>query len=379
MKPYLLVSGDFRRGGGMDRANYALAAYLAQAGHETHLVANSVDKDLAERPNIIFHPVGKPFNSYMLGEPLLNRRGQQWAAVIRARGGRVIVNGGNCDWNDVNWVHYVHSVYRPSGARSVVRRLKNRLHAMTSIWRESRIIKRAKLVIANSERSKTDLIDLLGIPESNISRVYYGIDSVAFRPFSCDEKARARAELGWSRVGPVVLFVGELGDSRKGFDTVFRSWEKLCNAPGWDAILMVVGSGAMLSAWTKRIERSGMSTRVKFLGKRQDMSKLLAGSDAFVAPTRYEAYGLAVHEALCCGLPAFVTSAAGVSEQYPPSLKQLLIEDPNDCLELTERLRRWRMRPECYRAELSILSEKLRTHGWNEMASDIVSAIETEK
>ena len=379
MKPYLLVSGDFRTGGGMDCANYALASYLAQAGHETHLVAHSVDQELAERPNIILHPVGKPLSSYMLGEPLLDRSGQRWAAMIRARGGRVVVNGGNCDWDDVNWVHYVHSVYRPSGAGSVARRLKNQLHTMTSICRESRIIRRARLVIANSKRSKTDLIDLLRIPEAKIIPVYYGIDSASFRPFTSDEKAKARAELGWAQIGPVILFVGEFGDSRKGFDAVFRSWEELCNDPGWDATLMAVGRGATLSEWTSKVERSGMSQRIKFLGHRQDMSKLLAGSDALVAPTRYEAYGLAVHEALCCGLPAFVTRAAGVSEQYPSNLEQFLIADPDDYLELSRRLRYWRMDPEHYRNDLTALGSKLRTHGWNEMAKEIVSVIEGEK
>lgn len=377
MKPYLLVSGDFRTAGGMDRANYALADYLDQAGYETHLVAHNVEKDLTERPNIVFHPVAKPFGSYMLGEPYLNRAGRQWAARIRARGGRVVVNGGNCNWDDVNWVHYLHHAYRPLGAGSIGRRLKNHLQSVAGVWRESQAIPRARLVIANSRRTKADLTGILGIPESNISSVYYGIDSASFRPFTCDERARARAELDWDQEGPIVLFVGELGDGRKGFDTVFQSWQRLCSDPAWDAKLMVVGTGALLPAWTKRVERSGMASRIGFLGMRNDVSRLLAASDALVAPTRYEAYGLAVHEALCCSLPAFVTRTAGVSEQYPPGLEQLLIKDPDNCSELAERLRGWRMRPELYRTDLTALAMRLRRRTWNEMAAEIVSLIES--
>ena len=37
-------------------------------------------------------------------------------------------------------------------------------------------------------------------------------------------------------------------------------------------------------------------------------------------PARYEAYGLAVHEALCRGLPALVSASAGVAERYPADL-----------------------------------------------------------
>ena len=39
MKPFLLVSNDFVTTGGMDRANHALAMYLARKGHPVHLVA----------------------------------------------------------------------------------------------------------------------------------------------------------------------------------------------------------------------------------------------------------------------------------------------------------------------------------------------------
>ena len=42
MKPYLIVTGDFVKTGGMDRANYALARYVAERGAETHLVAYRV-------------------------------------------------------------------------------------------------------------------------------------------------------------------------------------------------------------------------------------------------------------------------------------------------------------------------------------------------
>src|SRR5262245_51363851 len=59
MNPYLLVSGDFTTWGGMDRANYALADYLARQGNEVHLVAHRVAPGLSERPNVIFHRVPK--------------------------------------------------------------------------------------------------------------------------------------------------------------------------------------------------------------------------------------------------------------------------------------------------------------------------------
>ena len=30
---------------------------------------------------------------------------------VQSPGARVLVNGGNCDWPDINWVHYVHHAW----------------------------------------------------------------------------------------------------------------------------------------------------------------------------------------------------------------------------------------------------------------------------
>ena len=115
---YALVSGDFVKTGGMDRANYALASYLARRGHPVHLVAHRADDDLMGQGPVAFHRVPKPLGSYLLAEPLLDRAGRRWAARVASAGGRVVVNGGNCAWGDVNWVHYVHAAWPPRGGQA---------------------------------------------------------------------------------------------------------------------------------------------------------------------------------------------------------------------------------------------------------------------
>jgi hypothetical protein len=70
MKSYLLVTGDFVRTGGMDRANFALADYLARQGEQVHLVAHRVAPELLAYPNVTFHRVPKVANSYLLSRSL---------------------------------------------------------------------------------------------------------------------------------------------------------------------------------------------------------------------------------------------------------------------------------------------------------------------
>src|SRR6185503_8885561 len=107
-----IVSGDFVKTGGMDRANYALADYLGRSGRSVELVAHRVASELADAAGVTFRRVPKPLGSYMLGDPFLDLAGRRAAARVRARGGFAVVNGGNCFAGPVNWVHYVHAAYR---------------------------------------------------------------------------------------------------------------------------------------------------------------------------------------------------------------------------------------------------------------------------
>src|SRR4029079_8952236 len=82
--------------------------------------------------------------------------------------------------------------------------------------------------------------------------------------------------------------------------------------------------------------------RVTFVGYSTDMPSLMAAADLLVHPARYEAYGLAVHEAFCCAVPAIVSASAGVAERFPNDLRPLLLHDTESAAELVTRLRTWR-------------------------------------
>jgi glycosyltransferase involved in cell wall biosynthesis len=361
----------------MDRANYALAQYLAENGNETHLVSYRVDQELASTPNVIVHRVPKPANSYTLADPLLSRIGRLWAARIARGGGRVIVNGGNCNWPDINWVHYVHAAWRPLTGAQALRRFKTTVRHRYALATERRAIGRARLVIANSNRTRRDLQQKLGIDPYRIRTVYYGTDARIFLPPCPAERTALRVELGWGTV-PVVVFVGALGDRRKGFDVLFNAWSALCHhVESWDAKLAVVGTGGELATWKRMAAEKGLNESIRFLGFRHDVPKLLRACDVIVAPARYEAYGLGVHEALCCGLPAIVSVGAGVSERIAGVLAELKLPDPGDVEHLIARLRLWRSRREEFAAAAEELSDRLRQRTWMDMAADLVNSVDS--
>ncbi|HLM67761.1 MAG TPA: glycosyltransferase family 4 protein, partial [Longimicrobium sp.] len=190
------------------------------------------------------------------------------------------------------------------------------------------------------------------------------------------ERAEARRALGWTDERPAVVFVGALGDRRKGFDTLFAAWTALCADAGWEARLAVVGAGGELGAWRRRAAEAGLGDRVEFLGFQPDVRRVLWAADALASPTRYEAFGLAVQEALCCGLPALVSADAGVAERIPPSMRDLLIPDPDDAADVARRLRAWRGSIGIHRSAALALSAELRTRTWDDMARLMATIIE---
>jgi glycosyltransferase involved in cell wall biosynthesis len=237
-------------------------------------------------------------------------------------------------------------------------------------------LSRARLVIANSEQTRRDLVERVGVPEERVQVIYLGVDGERFRPVSAVEREATRKRLGWPSDRPMAVFVGALGDRRKGFDTLFAAWTELCRRPEWDADLAVIGSGAELPEWRHRAEEAGMAERVHFLGFRRDVPEILPACDVLVSPTRYEPYGLGVHEALCCGVPAIVPRTAGVAERYPAELSALVLEDPNDAAELTGKLLHWLRKRDAYRQLVGRFGEALRDHSWDDMAREMVGLME---
>ena len=269
----------------------------------------------------------------MLGEFMLDARGRSVAREVTTRvpEARVIVNGGNCNWPDVNWVHCLHHAWpcRDDGAPRWFR-AKNRLKKQLARWREAAALPKARVVIANSERTRRDLIQMLALDPDRVRTVRLGAGEGDVPP-SAGERCAARQWLGFPSHRPLVAFVGALGyDANKGLDTLWSAWRALCADSRWDADLVIAGGGRAAPAWKETIERSGLAPRVSALGFTDRVAEVLAAADLLVSPVRYESFGLNVQEALCRGLPAVVSAQAGVSELYPSQYREWLLPDPED-------------------------------------------------
>lgn len=376
---WVLVTGDFVRHGGQDRANFELAHYLATGGAaEVHLVAHRVAPELASQPAVRVHLVPRPGGAHLLGAPLLARAGWRVAQVVTRRhpSARVVVNGGNCPWGDVNWVHAVHAAWPSSVPDAPLPyRLKEQVSRRYALRSERLALRRARVVIANSRRTKED-VARLGVDTARVRVVYLGVDEEAYGLRTPEERHAARSELGVPEDEPLAMFAGALGYGRhKGFDTLLDAWARLCAGTDFRGTLVAVGGG-VLAYWEREVARRGLLGRVKLLGFTERWSAVLAGADVLVCPSRYDSFGLVAVEALCRGVPALVSSAAGASECFGSALAELVLPRPEDATDLAERL--GRLLKDCARwaPALEAAGARLRERTWQRVASELVSAME---
>jgi len=379
--PWVLVAGGFHRHGGMDKANFALAQYLAGQGVEVHIVCHNIDAELARYPGVTVHRVARPAGSYLLGGPLLDYAGRRVARQVRSQNphARVLVNGTNCLWPGINWVHCVHHVWQAGPLRGpVLFRAKQGLNRWMIRRRERSAARLGRLFIANSDRTRRDLIEVLGIDPALVHTVYIGAEP-GWGPVPAEEKSAARRSFHIPDARQVAVFIGTIThDRNKGFDVLLEAWRRLCADPRWDVDLLLAGGGGALEDCRAQVAAWKLEHRIRLLGFSHQVRDILAAADVLISPVRYEAYGLNVQEAICRGVPAIVSATAGVAERYGSEYTPLLAPDPEDVDDLVARIRGWRSNMLDWKLRFELFGAALRDYGWQDMARRMVSMVDQE-
>ena len=144
---------------------------------------------------------------------------------------QVVANGGNCDGarRQLGPLR-PRRRYSPEGPLgAALRRLKGLVSHRCTWSASGAALRRARIIVANSERTRQDMLagDRGGPSRGSTSSIWAATPR-AFPPTSPELRRESRAALGWPGGAAVALFVGALGDRRKGFDTLFAAWARLC-------------------------------------------------------------------------------------------------------------------------------------------------------
>lgn len=127
-------------------------------------------------------------------------------------------------------------------------------------------------------------------------------DGIASRNLGISKDA-ARSEIGLPPDRFIFSTVGRLS-AQKGQDTVIKA---LRDVPG--SLLLIIGSGELEAELRELATSTGVQDRVRFCGEvsGEAVSRHLHASDAFLFPSRWETFGLAVVEACTIGLPVIAS------------------------------------------------------------------------
>ena len=163
-----------------------------------------------------------------------------------------------------------------------------------------RYLERVDGVVVAGERS-WQYARYLKVPESKLRRGLYGVDSDLFEPLF---EQRLRRPEGWPRR---FLFAGRYA-AEKGIDVLadaYRLYRSKVRDP-WE--LSVCGSG-LLGSSLMQIE--GVTDH-GFVQPR-DLPRVFGAQGAFIMPSLYEPWNVAIAEACASGLPVVCTEACGAS------------------------------------------------------------------
>ena len=183
----------------------------------------------------------------------------------------------------------------------------------------SRGVRRANHILADSESTRSDLIELMRVRGEKVSVVYPGVES----RFSRIEDGQILAEVR-ERYGLPNRFVLGLStlQPRKNFDGLVDAFQLLLSQHAdkeeiADLHLVICGgSGWMYEDIQQRVQHHGLEARVHLTGFVQDMDlpALYSLASVFAFPSWYEGFGLPVLEAMACGTPVVAADNSSLPE-----------------------------------------------------------------
>lgn len=337
MKVALSFPGCHRRGG-VERVAFECAGFLASRGHAVTVFAN--DWDETDARGVHYHRV--PVRSqpgFLRGTSYYHNCAE---ALSHERFDVLNTHGAVCPTGGVHWVQSVHRAwlersaeFRPPFSAARLRQRLNPLHPAILKLEETHFRERRyRKIIATTEQVRQDLHRHYEVPLEDVEIIPNGFSPAEFNPeLRAARRTNSRARIGLSPDHVALLFVANELD-RKGFETLLHA-VKLIGSPRLR--ILTIGKPEK-SAILRAAERVGISDQVIACGPTNDVASYHAAGDLFVLPTQYEAFSLAILEALGSGVPVITTTVPGARDAIRPGENGALISNPKSGEELAAAL-----------------------------------------
>jgi len=174
----------------------------------------------------------------------------------------------------------------------------------------------------------------LGASRERVRVIHDGVDRTRFSPGS---RTEARRHLGWAKVDPMLLIVGNLV-AVKAVDVLLNAAAELAGS-GQRFDLVVIGEGSLRSELEQLAQALGLGDRVTFRGAvpQTDLPTWYRAANLLVLPSHSEGVPNVLLEASACGTPWVASRVGGIPEIAHLGVNSLV--PPNSPGELAAAIR----------------------------------------
>jgi len=210
---------------------------------------------------------------------------------------------------------------------------KNFWHRLINV---PKLVKQFDAIVAVSEHTKMDIVELLGFSAEKIKVIYAGLNP-ELRPV-LDIKELDLVRQKYNLPNKFILYLGNI-EPRKNISGLITAFNLLKNKTG-DRDLKLVVAGATgwkiketFGAW----QLSPYSDDIVFLGyvDKPDKAAIYSLARVFAYPSFYEGFGFPPLEAMACGTPVVASCASSLPEVLGSAA---LLVDPDNAAEIATAL-----------------------------------------
>jgi len=177
-----------------------------------------------------------------------------------------------------------------------------------------RSARRATHVLADSQATKDDLIELYGMPPEKITVLLSGVNP-EFKPVTDTNSLRAVRQRYQIPDNPYIMSIGTV-QPRKNYARLITALAAL--GPAHEDVHLVIagGRGWLDSPIFRAVYDQGLEDRVHFIGfaRDEDLPALYSGAACLAYPSLYEGFGFPVLEAMACATPVVTSTISSMPE-----------------------------------------------------------------
>jgi glycosyltransferase involved in cell wall biosynthesis len=237
-------------------------------------------------------------------------------------------------------------------------------------WATRHNVRCAAHLLADSQATKVDLVERMGVEPERVTVVYPGVARQFFEPV--DPAAAAAVRQRYQLEGPYLLYVGTL-QPRKNVERLIEAFALAKQRRQIEERLVLAGRiGWLPEGILQRLQQLGQQVTLAGYVPDEDLPALYSGATAVTLPSLYEGFGLPLAEAMATGAYVIGSTAGSLPEVVGDTGA---LVPPENTEELAEALA-WACTHAEARVRLAELGrQRAARFNWGAAANDVLAVL----